>query len=111
MDIDLLFLSTNDVPKTVEGFEKHGPSAFLEIKNNIVVDVKTPEAFNGLVPPKIAQKICRTAINYGGILVASREGMIALKLCGAEELKRKYRDLAPSGHPNSPSDGHFKIPQ
>ena len=93
MDIDLLFLSKKDIPKTVKGFQKQGPSAFLEIKNNIVVDVKTPEAFNGLVPPKIVQKIFHTAINHGGILVASREGMIALKLCGAEELKR-YRDLA-----------------
>ena len=93
MDIDLLFLSKKDIPKTVKGFQKQGPSAFLEIKNNIVVDVKTPEAFNGLVPPEIAQKIFHTAINHGGILVASREGMIALKLCGAEIARRKFQYL------------------
>ena len=80
MDIDLLFLSKKDIPKTVKGFQKQGPSAFLEIKNNIVVDVKTPEAFNGLVPPKIAQQVVLTAVNHGGIFVASREGMMALKL-------------------------------
>jgi hypothetical protein len=91
-DIDILFLSTDKVPKNVEGFRRHRHSAFEDVVNNVEVEVCTPSSIN--VPVSLAQRVSRTSVDHGGLRVASREGLIALKLFGADDRRRELQDLA-----------------
>ena len=94
-DVDLLFLSAEDIPEEdkVPGFKRYRNGAFREEKTHVDIEVITPDSFVDL-PKAIAAKVTRTAVNHGDILVASLEGMIALKLCGALTQKRYFKDMA-----------------
>lgn len=91
-DVDLLFLHQRDIPDSVVGFKKHRPGAFEERVTHVEIEVNTPESFH--LPTHIAKKVFDTAVKHGDLLVASREGMVALKLCAAGTPKREYKDMA-----------------
>ena len=91
-DVDLLFLSSGDIPLAVDGFKRIRPGAFMEKVTHAEVEVDSPQSFDSL-PQAVAEEVYRTAVVYEGIRVASRHGMIALKLCAAHNPKRRHKDL------------------
>lgn len=91
-DVDVLFLSKNDIPETRPGFKRTRAGAFQENKTHVEVEVVHPAAIH--LPSAIAAMVFDTAVEHDGMLVASVEGLIALKLFGADTLKREFKDLA-----------------
>ena len=92
LDVDILFLSDNDIPAAVEGFKRHRPKAFQERETHVEIETCTPASFH--LPVEVARKVVETAHEYDGFKVASREGLIALKLYGALNPRRELQDLA-----------------
>jgi len=92
-DVDLLFLNNDDIPDQVEGFKRTRKGAFEEKKHHVEIEVTTSHSFRNL-PQGIVQKVFDTAVVHDGIRVASREGLIALKLISAETHRRRLQDLA-----------------
>ena len=77
-DIDVLFLTLNDIPKNVIKFKKHRSLAFQHNKTHVEIETITPESIN--VPISIAQAVFNTAIMNDDIKIASPSGLVALKL-------------------------------
>lgn len=77
-DIDLLFLAQEDIPDQVPEFKKTRPHSFLNNKTHVEVEVLTP-AYIG-VSHDLVSMVIDTAVVRGGWRVASREGLIALKI-------------------------------
>jgi hypothetical protein len=92
-DVDLLFLTPSQIPTEVIGFKPHRKGAFEEYDTQVEVEVNTSASFKTL-PHSIVTKVIDTAVDHGGIRVASLEGLIALKLCASESEGRKFKDLA-----------------
>lgn len=94
-DVDLLYLSIGNIPSDdqVPGFKRYRRGAFREKDTHVDIEVTTPESFLDL-PHSVALKVIQTAVNHGGIKVASLEGMVALKLCSALAPKRLFKDMA-----------------
>jgi hypothetical protein len=90
-DVDLLFLSKALVPTEVKGFKRYRPGAFQENKTQVDIELTTPASIE--LPIPVAKKVIHTAVNHDGILVASKEAMVVLKLFGANTLKREFKDL------------------
>lgn len=93
-DLDFLFLHRSAIPAAVNGFKRIRPGAFQENKTHIPVEVVTPTSFYPELPIDLVAKVLDTAIIVDGLKVASREGMIALKLCSAEKPDRYHKDVA-----------------
>lgn len=91
-DADFLFLSDEDIPQeSPEGFRRNRKGAFENKRTGVEIEVCTPQAIN--LPTAIAKKVFSTSHLLDGVRVASLEGLIALKLIGAETPKREHRDL------------------
>lgn len=88
-DVDLLFLSEEDIPKDVPGFTHDRGRAFQDSTYQVTIDTFTPASFGGTIPDAIARQVVSTAIENSGMRIASREGLIAMKLC-----RRSLRDQA-----------------
>jgi hypothetical protein len=74
-DIDFLF----KIPPTeVEGFKRNRPHAFLHKKTHVEVKVLDANYLN--LPRELVNKVYDTAILIDGIYVASKSGLVALKL-------------------------------
>lgn len=91
-DVDLLFLKRSDIPSEVQGFRRNRPGAFEEEQTQVEIEVTSHESFS-TTPASIVAKVIETAKDHGGLKVASLEGLIALKLCAAENPKRMLKDL------------------
>lgn len=108
-DVDLLFLSQEDIPPQVNGFKRNRPHSFQEKSTHVEVEIVTAQTIN--VPLGLVRKVIQTAVTIDGLNVASREAMIALKLYGADDRKRELNDLADvvrllEQDPNVPIDQH-----
>ena len=77
-DMDLIFLSPNDIPTHVNKFRKNRPHSFEHIQTNVEIEVLYSEFLK--IPQEQVEKIFETAIVSDGIKVASPVGIIALKL-------------------------------
>jgi len=77
-DIDILFLSNEDIPEKVLKFKKHRSLAFQHNLTHVEVETVTPKSIN--VPIEIAQTVFDTAIINNNIKIASPSGLVALKL-------------------------------
>lgn len=77
-DIDLLFLSEDEIPNSVNHFKKHRPHAFQHNITHVEIEVVTPSYINMRL--EIAEKIFETAIISDGIKIASPSGLIVSKL-------------------------------
>ena len=93
-DVDMLFLSKAGVPTFVEGFNRNRQGAYEHKKTGVEFELTTPKSFTPEIPSHTASKVYASALDYSGLKVASREGMIALKLFSAGVLKRELGDLA-----------------
>jgi hypothetical protein len=78
MDLDLLFLHSDDIPLSVEGFKKFRKGAFLHRKTHVEVEVVTPSNIN--ISSELAEKVFETAVLVDEVRVASPSGIVALKL-------------------------------
>jgi len=77
-DVDVLFLSKEDMPDNVYKFKRHRPGAFQHNKTHVEVEVVTPKTINTSI--ELALKVFETSRIIDGIRVASPEGIICLKL-------------------------------
>jgi hypothetical protein len=91
-DVDVLLISESEVPSSVEGFKKVRPHTFRENGTHVEVELVTPALVD--IPVSLVRKVFATARHEDGIKVASLEGMIALKLYGAFNIRRKHGDMA-----------------
>jgi hypothetical protein len=92
-DVDLLFLSNADIPKEVPGFKQKRRGAFEENETQVEVETVTPVSVH--IPQTCVEQVFRTAwVAPLGLRIASREGLIALKLYGADNPKRALQDKA-----------------
>lgn len=78
MDADFLFLSSTDIPMYVEGFKKVRDHAFQHKETHVEVEVLDPSYIN--LPEHIAKVAFETAIDSGGIRIASKSALVAMKL-------------------------------
>lgn len=76
MDIDLIF--TGAVPDSIEGFKKIRPHAFEHISTGVEVGVFSASFLN--IKSELIAKVRATAHLSDGLLIASPEGLIVLKL-------------------------------
>lgn len=77
-DIDIIFLTENDIPNNVIGFRKNRLHSFEHIKTGVKVELLTPEYLN---KSKIMfKKTFDESILSDGIRLASPKSLIALKL-------------------------------
>lgn len=91
-DVDLLFLHDEDVPNAVPGFKQKSPHTLQEDVTHVMLECVTSRTVP--IPQELVERVFKTAIMSEGMLVASREGLIALKLYGADLPKRRLNDLA-----------------
>lgn len=79
MDIDVLFLSKDDIPVEVPGFKRIGLDVFRHNGPHVEVKAITLEHMVTL-PVVIANKVFKTAIESNGIKIASPSALVVLKL-------------------------------
>jgi hypothetical protein len=77
-DIDVLFISDNDVPDNIRGFKRIRSHAFQHNKTHVEVEVLSAN-FLG-IPDGLVKQVANTAVESNGMKVASRSGLVALKL-------------------------------
>lgn len=80
-DVDLLFLSEDDIPVTVSGMKRISNLGFREDKTHVEVDACGPRVLSK-VPSSILKKVFHTSrgLPDAKIRIATPEGLIALKL-------------------------------
>jgi hypothetical protein len=78
MDADFLFLSRTDIPMYVEGFKKVRDHAFQHKETHVEIEVLDPPYIN--LPEHVAKMVLDTAIDSGGIKIASKSALVAMKL-------------------------------
>jgi len=77
-DIDVIYLSENDVPKMVQGFKKTRSHAFTHVQTGVEIKILTPEFLK--IPRELVQAIVKTSASSNGLQIASKSGLITLKL-------------------------------
>lgn len=77
-DLDMIFLTSSDIPLSVEGFKRIRPHAFRHNQTHVEVEVATADTIN--IPQAIVAKVVETAIPNGGMKIASPSGLVAMKL-------------------------------
>lgn len=77
-DLDVLYRQTTIIPDNVEGFKRTCSGAYEHKKTGVEVELVTPGFIN--VPINIIEKVFDTAIQVGNSKIASKNGLIALKL-------------------------------
>lgn len=78
MDVDVLFLTSSDIPDTVNKFKRHRKGAFQHNKTHVEVEVISPETINTDI--SLVEAVFETSILEKGIRIASPAGIVALKL-------------------------------
>lgn len=77
-DIDVLFLSDNDIPTDIIKFKRIRGHAFQHNPTHVEVEVVTPEHIG--ISKELAEDIFNTSIESNGIRMASVSGLVASKL-------------------------------
>jgi predicted nucleotidyltransferase len=77
-DVDLIFISPSEIPKSVYKFRRNRPHSFEHIRTGVEVELLTPEYMDR--PVNFFDIIFNNSIISDGIKVASPESLIALKL-------------------------------
>lgn len=78
VDIDVLFLSKEDIPENVPKFKRNRPSAFQHNKTHVEVELITPQLID--TPNETIKAVYNTSEIHDGIKIASPSGLVALKL-------------------------------
>lgn len=90
VDVDVLFQSV--LPMSADGFKRLREHAFMHRSTHVEVEALTHAFLN--IPEAVVTRVFTTAVPHDGILVASRDGMVALKLYAALHTKRELKDKA-----------------
>lgn len=77
-DVDCLYKSGTNIPEDVVGFKHHRKSAFEHKRTGVEIETVYPEMFND-ISHLLVQQVFNTAINHDGVLIASKNGLVALK--------------------------------
>ena len=77
-DVDIIFLTEEDIPNNVYGFKRNRLHSFEHIKTGVEIEVLTPKFLNK--NKQIFEKAFEESILSDGIRVASPKSLIALKL-------------------------------
>jgi len=77
-DVDVLYATDSDIPTSIAGFKKIRGHAFQHNQTHVEVEVLSPE-FLG-VPKGLVNRIVQTAETSNGMRIASKSGLVALKL-------------------------------
>lgn len=77
-DVDVLFLTKDDIPTFVNGFKRNRGSAFLHLVTHVEVELITAALIS--TDQHIIDMVFQTANVTDGIKIASPSGLIALKL-------------------------------
>lgn len=86
-DVDILYLSKEDIPDNVNGFKRTRNSAFQHNLTHVEIEVITPEHIN--ISSELAKLVYDNANLVNGIKIASPAGIVALKL-----QRQKRQDMA-----------------
>jgi len=90
-DIDLIFLTDEDIPTNVYKFRRNRKHSFEHIKTGVEIELITPEHINK--DSSLFESVFETSINSDGIKVASPLGLIALKLFRSKTNDRDRVDI------------------
>lgn len=90
-DIDLIFLTEDDIPENVYKFRRNRKHSFEHIKTGVEVEVITPLHINK--KQSLFENIFETSIESDGIKVASPLGLISLKLFRSKVNDRDRLDI------------------
>lgn len=77
-DVDILFLSKEDIPGLVSGFKRTRLGAFQHNKTHVEIEVITPDFIN--VSDMLINKVFKDVQISNGIRIASPSSLVALKL-------------------------------
>ena len=77
-DVDLLYMSEEDIPAQVLGFKRIRGHAFEDRKRGIEIEVLSPTFLN--ISHTLVHQVFATAIESDGVRIASPSAIIALKL-------------------------------
>ena len=78
VDVDVLFLSSEEIPDKVDNFKRNRKSAYQHNKTHVEIELITPQLID--ISLEFAKSIFDTSIMNDGIKIASPSGIIALKL-------------------------------
>lgn len=92
MDIDTLFLVKEDIPEKVNGFKRTRPSAFQHNKTHVEVEVLYADSIN--ISHQLVKQVLDSAVVSNGIKIASKSGLVALKLMANRSGAKGLQDKA-----------------
>jgi hypothetical protein len=78
MDVDILFLNADDIPKNVTNFKRIRQGSFQHNKTHVEIEVLSPSSIN--ISQELAEMIFKTSVRSNNFTVASPSGIVALKL-------------------------------
>jgi len=77
-DVDLLYLSEDEIPLNVVGFKKTRDNCFQHNKTHVEIEVLTPAFID--TSEELIERVIKTSITSSGMKIASANGLVALKL-------------------------------
>ena len=94
--VEVLYPEPSSIPGGVVGFTRHHKGVLQDDASEIEVWTLTPDALH--IPEAIAQRIFHSAYDVrDGLMVASLEGMIVLKLYASDNRRFQYQALGDIG--------------
>jgi len=90
-DIDLIFLTEEDIPEKVYKFRRNRQHSFEHIKTGVEVEVLTPKHINKGI--ELFKNVIDSSVKSDGIKIASPLGLIALKLFRSKTNDRDRLDI------------------
>ena len=78
MNVDVLFLTDDAIPKEVIGFKRTRPSAFQHNETHVEIELVTSQLVG--ISHELTQKVFDTSLISDNIKIASPTGLVALKL-------------------------------
>lgn len=78
MDIDVLYVTDEQIPDSIPGFKRVRPHSFQHNKTHVEVKVLSASFLD--VPQGLVQQVSKDAVESSGMRIASKSGLVALKL-------------------------------
>lgn len=78
MDVDMIYVTDQQIPQTVNGFKRIRDHSFQHNKTHVEIEVLSA-SFLG-IPTSLVQYVIQTAEESDGVKIASKSGLVALKL-------------------------------
>lgn len=94
MDVDVLYISRDAKPSAeeVHGFKQQRAHMFQHKKTHVEIETLTPEFLN--LPQQLVDAVFDTALQVGNVKIASKSGLVALKLAAKRTGAKGLQDQA-----------------